>query len=149
MNLRQNIACAILAALSLAWQAAHAVDTPANLDGAAVVTADQARDLAAKGAPVFDVRSANEFAEGHIKGARNAPYKEKSEKQVGFDLAKDTFDLAKLPGDKGAPLIMYCNGVDCWKSYKAATVAIKNGYKKINWLRGGLPEWKAKGYPME
>lgn len=146
---RQFFAATALVALFFTAGAAHAVDNPTALDGATIVTADQAKDLIAKGAAVIDVRSANEFAEAHIKGARNVAYKEKSEKKVGFDASQDSFDLAKLPGDKNAAMIFYCNGVECWKSYKASVTAVKAGYKKVHWLRGGMPEWKGKGLPIE
>ena len=128
---------------------ALAVDNPSELPGATVVSADHAKELAAKGAQLFDVRSANEYAEAHIAGAKNVPYKEKSDKKVGFDAGQDSFDLAKLPADKGAGMIFYCNGIECWKSYKAGVTAVKAGYKKVYWLRGGLPEWKGKAYPVE
>jgi rhodanese-related sulfurtransferase len=146
---RRHLLALVLAVGLSATGLVHAVDNPAELPGATLVTADKAKALFDKGALVIDVRSANEFAEGHIKGARNVAYKEKSDKKPGFDAAQDSFDLTKLPGDKGTEMIVYCNGIECWKSYKAGTVAIKAGYKKIYWLRGGLPEWKGKGYPVE
>lgn len=128
---------------------AVAAETPATLDGATVVSADQVKQMLEKGALVIDTRVANEYAEAHVKGAVNVTYKEKSEKKLGFDASQDSFDLGKLPADKNAPVVMYCNAGDCWKSYKASTMAIKAGYKKVNWFRGGMPEWKAKGYPTE
>lgn len=127
----------------------YAAENPATLAGGTIVTAEQAKALIDKGVPVFDTRTANEYAEGHVKGAKLVAYKEKSAKEAGFDASKDDFDLSKLPADKNAPVVLYCNGLDCWKSYKASVVAIKAGYKKINWLRGGFPEWKAKGYAVE
>lgn len=137
------------AAFTLASVPAHAVETPASLDGAAVVTADKAKDLQAKGATVVDTRVANEYAEAHIKGAISVPYKEKSAKAPDFDASQDKFDLSKLPGDKNAPIVMYCNAGECWKSYKASKVALAGGYKKVYWFRGGFPEWKSKGFPTE
>lgn len=129
--------------------AAQAVDNPSALDGATVVSPEQAKALQAKGATVVDARSAAEYAEGHIKGAINVPYKEKSEKTADFDASKDSVDLSKLPTDKGAPIVAYCNGHDCWKSYKLASAAIKAGHKKVYWLRDGIPGWKAKGFPIQ
>jgi len=120
-----------------------------SLAGVSRITADEAKKLTDGGAPIIDARVANEYAESHIKGAKSVPYKEKSAKDPGFDPKQDSFDLAKLPGDKGAPLIFYCNAGECWKSYKASKVAVDAGYKKVNWLRGGIPEWKTKGYPVE
>lgn len=149
MKNHRLLTAVLLLASSLLAGHARAVDNPDELPGATLVTADKARDLAGKGALLVDVRSANEYAEGHIKGARNVPYKEKSEKKASFDASQDSFDLAKLPADKATEMIFYCNGHDCWKSYKAGSVAIKAGYKKLFWLRGGLPEWKGKGLPVE
>lgn len=141
----------ILAALtlSLSMGIASAADTPTTLAGATVVTPEQARDLQGKGAMIVDSRSAAEYAEGHIDGAISLPYKEKSEKAVDFDAAKDSVDLSKLPADKGAAIVTYCNGHDCWKSYKLASAAIKAGYTRTHWLRDGLPGWKAKGFPVK
>ena len=99
--------------------------------------------------PVIDTRVAGEYAEAHIKGAKSVPYKEKSAKVPDFDAAQDSFDLTKLPADKNAPLVLYCNGPECWKSYKASKAAIGAGYKKVQWFRGGFPEWKGKGLPTE
>ena len=129
--------------------AAQAVDNPTSLTGATVVSPEQAKDLQAKGAVVVDARSAAEYAEGHIKGAVSVPYKEKSDKKPDFDASKDSVDLAKLPADKSKAIVTYCNGHDCWKSYKLSVAAIKAGYKSIYWLRDGLPGWKAKSYPVE
>lgn len=128
---------------------AMANETPSSLEGATVVSADQVKQMLDKGVPVIDTRVAAEYAEAHVKGAKNIPYKEKSKKEPGFDATLDSFDLAKMPADKNAPVVVYCNAGDCWKSYKAATVAMKAGYKKIQWFRGGFPEWKAKGFPAE
>ena len=128
---------------------ANATETPPQLAGAKLVNADQVKKMIESGATVIDSRVANEFAEAHIKGAKNVPYKEKSAKAVDFDATQDSFDLAKLPADKNAPVVFYCNAGECWKSYKASVVALKAGYKNVHWFRGGIPEWKSKNYPIE
>jgi len=102
-----------------------------------------------KGATLYDTRSAEEFGQRHIKGAKLVPYVEKSRKEVGFDEKADMFDLAKLAQDKNAPVIFACNGAECWKSYKASQVASKAGYKQVYWFRGGFPEWSLAGLPTE
>ena len=135
--------------LLLAAGAAFATDVPASLAGVSVVSAEQAKKLAETGVPVIDTRVGNEYADAHIKGAKNVPYKEKSAKEAGFNAKDDQFDLAKLPGDRNAPVIFYCNGPECWKSYKASKVASDGGWKNVQWLRGGFPEWKSKGFPVE
>lgn len=124
-------------------------DTPTTLTGANLVNADKAKQLIDSGTPVFDVRVANEFADSHVKGAVNVTYKEKSAKAPDFNAVDDSFDLSKLPADKNAMVIFYCNGPECWKSYKASKTAALAGYKKVQWFRGGFPEWKSKGYPVE
>jgi rhodanese-related sulfurtransferase len=124
-------------------------DTPGSLKNAILVDAVKAKSLIDSGVKVVDVRVANEYAESHIKGAINIPYKEKSAKAVDFDASQDSIDLSKLPADKNTAILIYCNGPECWKSYKASTAAIKAGYKAVYWFRLGIPEWKAKGYPTE
>ena len=128
---------------------AATVETPTSLKGTELVDATKAKSLMDSGVKIIDTRVAIEFAEAHIKGAINVPYKEKSAKAIDFDASQDSFDVAKLPADKNAAIIMQCNGPECWKSYKASVAAMKAGYKKIYWFRGGFPEWKAKGYPVE
>jgi rhodanese-related sulfurtransferase len=153
MNLRtlNKLAAAWIssAALLLAAHAAHASETPPTLDGATVVTAEKVKDLQAKGAVVVDTRVANEYADAHIKGAISVPYKEKSAKAPDFDASQDSWDMSKLPADKGASIVLYCNAGECWKSYKSAKQAVKAGYKNVYWFRGGIPEWKSKGLPTE
>jgi len=137
------------AAVLLFANTASAADTPASLSGATLVDAAKAKSRIDGGAKAIDARVAAEYAEGHIKGAISVAYKEKSAKAADFDASLDSIDLGKLPGDKNASLVFYCNGAECWKGYKAASAAIKAGYKTVYWFRLGLPEWKAKGFPAE
>jgi len=127
----------------------QAADTPETLAGAKLVTADDVVKLQKAGAAIVDSRVAAEYADGHIKGAVNIPYREKSAKEVGFDASQDDFNLSKLPTDKAAAIVIYCNGPECWKSFKASTAAIKAGYTNIHWYRLGFPDWKANGLPTE
>jgi ABC-type phosphate/phosphonate transport system substrate-binding protein/rhodanese-related sulfurtransferase len=123
--------------------------TPTVLNGAKIVSAEEARDLGAKGALLFDVRSEKEFRDAHPKGAIHLPYKESSKKEIGFDRQQDQFALADAAKDKNASLVLFCNGAECWKSYKASTWALQAGYKNIYWFRGGYPEWRDKRLPLE
>lgn len=141
-------ACTLLLAASASIPA-FAVDTPMSLANVTLVSAEQARKMMETGVPLIDTRVANEYVYEHVKGAKSVPYKEKSAKSAAFDPKEDSFDLSKLPADKNAPLIFYCNAGECWKSYKASKVAVDAGHRKVNWMRGGIPEWKTKGYPVE
>jgi rhodanese-related sulfurtransferase len=127
----------------------RAAETPTTLSGVTVISADEAKKMVDKGVPIIDTRVPAEYAEKTIKGAKSVPYREKSAKAADFDRKLDQFDLGKLPQDKGAPLIFFCNAGECWKSYKSATLARDAGYKQVYWLRGGLPEWVAKGLPTQ
>jgi rhodanese-related sulfurtransferase len=122
--------------------------TPSQLPGATIVTAPEALALQQKGVPIVDVRIAKEYQEKHIRGAASMPYGEKSLKDVAFDAAMDEWaGTQKL--DKNQPVVFHCNGAECWKSYKAARVAIANGFKTVYWFRGGFPEWENAGLQIE
>jgi phosphate transport system substrate-binding protein len=124
-------------------------DTPLVLEGAEVVNANQVKALLENGVPIIDARVETEYSTEHIKGAINVPYVEKSAKAANFNPQQDRFDLSKLPQNKKADIIFYCNAGACWKGYKASVVAIKAGYQKVYWFRGGIPEWGEKGLPTE
>jgi len=123
--------------------------TPAFLPGATVVSAARAQALMGEGAQLYDVRTEAEYKRMHIRGAKFVPYVEHSKKEIGFDPKLDVFDFEaqNIPHDK--PLVFACNGEECWKSYKAAARAIALGYRTVYWLRGGLPEWRARQLPVE
>ncbi len=123
--------------------------TPRLLEGAAIVTAAQVSELMAKGAILYDTRTAEEYGSRHIRGAKLLSYVEKSRKEVDFDAKLDSFDVSQLPQDKNAPIILACNGAECWKSYKSCLVAIKSGHKQVYWFRGGFPEWNIAGQPTD
>lgn len=149
MQRRTLLVATAVMAVVLMPVAVRAADTPAALTGTKLVTADDVTKLESAGAVVVDTRVASEFGEAHIKGAVSIPYREKSAKAVDFDAHEDSFALAKLPPDKAAAIVMYCNGPDCWKSFKASTAAVKGGYTNIYWYRDGFPDWKSKGRPVE
>lgn len=129
---------------------ALAQETPtAAPTGVKLVEAKDVQALQAKGALLIDTRKAAEYADGTIKGALSVPYDpEKSAKDVGFDSSQDKFDMGKI-ADKNKDYVVFCNSGTCWKSYKAAVVMAKNGYKNVHWYRNGVPDWKARKLPME
>jgi rhodanese-related sulfurtransferase len=150
MNKRAYFKFALATTLgTLLASAAMAAETPASLAGVKSVSAEEVKKMLDSSVPVIDTRVAAEYAEKTIKGAISVPYKEKSSKEPGFDASQDQFDLSKLPANKAAPLVFFCNAGECWKSYKASVVAQKAGYTKINWFRGGFPEWSSKGLPTQ
>lgn len=123
--------------------------TPRTLPGTELVTAQQAQQLAARGVTFFDGRTEEEFRTGRPAGIRWLPYVERSTKETDYDPSDDQFDVSKLPADKNAELMFSCGGPECWKSYKSARRAMKEGYKRIYWFRGGIKEWVEAGLPVD
>lgn len=130
---------------------ARANETPPSLDGAIMVEAKEAKAAldADPNIQIIDVRSKLEYAEERLPKAICVTYKEKSKKEVGFDSNLDHWDISKLPADKNTPIMIHCNGSDCWKSYKASFLAVKAGYKKVYWFRTGMPDWQNHNFPVD
>ena len=90
-----------------------------------------AKVIKAKSVIILDVRTAEEYAEGHIKGAKN------------IDVLKDSFEkeaLKALP--KGKTIALYCRSGR--RSKTAAEVLSKKGYKVIE-LNTGYLGWTGAG----
>lgn len=86
------------------------------------------------GVTLIDSRpAARKYDLGHIPGAINIP-------DTHFDKLAE-----KLPADKNALLIFYCEGPECMLSHKSALKAEKLGYTNIKVYPQGFPEWAAKG----
>jgi rhodanese-related sulfurtransferase len=141
------LAAALMLMLCAPAIAADKPDTPTTVSGFAIVTPEEARALVGK-ASFFDMRSAINYGKGHIQGAKALPYGEKSGFTPDFDGSKDKFDTSKLPADKNATIVFYSDGPKGWKSYKAAVLASKAGYKNVKWMRAGTAGWQAKGLPF-
>ena len=105
--------------------------------------------MMAGGAKLYDVRKKADRVDGFIPGSISLPYKEKSSKKADYDAAKDKWKYNKLPSDKSEILIFQCNGETCWKSYKAAKMALVHKHKKVYWFRTGLPGWKDAGFDVK
>ena len=87
------------------------------------ITTNEALELIDDGALVIDVRSNEEYAESHIKGAINIPV--------------DIID--KVTFDKDTTLIVYCaSGV---RSIEAVKELANMGYTSLYNLDGGLLNW--------
>jgi rhodanese-related sulfurtransferase len=81
--------------------------------------------LAAQGARVVDVRTAGEFAIGHIAGAENVPL--------------DTLTQVATGWDRARPVLLYCaTGA---RSANAESWLAANGFQKVYNLTGGVAAW--------
>jgi rhodanese-related sulfurtransferase len=86
-------------------------------------------------AVVIDVCEPDEFARGHVIGAKNLPLAQIDEK------------LPQWVKNKSTPVIMVCQvGA---RSSRAAAAARKLGYENAHSLSGGLRAWVAASMPTE
>lgn len=81
---------------------------------------------------LLDVRTPEEFAEGHLPGAINIDYKNE-----GFSAALDTLDKTKQ-------YEVYCRSGH--RSSESADMMSKKGFKKVYDLEGGILKWQEKGF---
>lgn len=90
--------------------------------------------LAAGGAPVIvDVRSPEEFRQGHIPGAVNVPFWEAA------------FRWPELP--PSAPAVVYCGHGP--RARIAQTLLRLRGIRRIDLLDGHMAGWRRSGRPEE
>lgn len=89
---------------------------------------------------IVDVRSAKDYAKGHIPGAINIPW----EKHEGFEGAETEFP--ELSKNKYA--YVYCYQLLCNLGQKAAKKFASLGYP-VKEIVGGFDEWKKEGNPVE
>ena len=104
-------------------------------DPAKHVKADEAAKIIADGkVAVIDVRTPDEFKDGHIKGAKN------------IDIMSKDFEaeLAKL--DKTQPTLVHCQAGG--RSTRALPVFEKLGFTNLIHLDEGFGGWAVAGKPV-
>jgi rhodanese-related sulfurtransferase len=83
---------------------------------------------------VLDVRPAEEYAAGHIRGAKSVPLVELERR------------LSELP--RGRRVVAYCRGPYCVLAAEAVRLLRKRGVDAAR-LKDGFPEWRDAGLPVE
>jgi rhodanese-related sulfurtransferase len=78
-------------------------------------------------AVLLDVREPQEFADGHVPGARNLPQAELATR------------LSELPRDR--PLYLICQGG--FRSLRAAQFLSQMGFQDVASVQGGTEGWRA------
>ena len=150
MNALASLAAILILAVAPAAADDVRPDTPTSVKGARIVTVEEAKKLLdRKATNLVDARSPLNFGKGHVPGATLVSYKEKSEYKVDFDATQDVFDLAKLPADKNASVVIYSDGPSGWKAYKATVLSVRAGYRNVLWMRDGFAGWVGKSLPVE
>ncbi|MBL7055266.1 rhodanese-like domain-containing protein, partial [Candidatus Woesearchaeota archaeon] len=87
-----------------------------------------------KGFVLIDVRTENEYSEGHINNSILAPYDELNERHKEINL------------DKNDEIIAYCRTKN--RSKIAAEILKSLGYVDVTYVLGGMTEWMENGYPI-
>jgi rhodanese-related sulfurtransferase len=128
----QNWSLALVAVVSgtmLMWPALRGAGGGGLTPGNAVQLMNREK------AVVVDVSEADEFAAGHVTGARNVPVNQLQER------------LPAVVKNKTVPLILVCaTGA---RAQRSLAVAKSLGYEKAVVLAGGLKAWKEANLPVE
>ncbi len=84
---------------------------------------------------VLDIRTAEEYAEGHLAGA------------INIDYYADNFESLLGELDLGVPYVMYCNSGN--RSGNALPVMDSLGFLEVYELDGGIQAWNGANLPLE
>jgi rhodanese-related sulfurtransferase len=95
--------------------------------------AEATRIAAGEPIQLIDVRTPEEFAQGHLTGAINIPLGE--------------FDPEALPDPRGSERILYCRS-DRRSGIAAERLAAASGTAALH-LDGGILAWEASDFPVE
>lgn len=110
----------------------------ANQKTAEVSTEQLRRYLAEGSVLLLDSRPRAEFVGGHIPGAHIV---EGSPTAVAATVER----LAQ--GDRGKPIVLYCNGPFCQASRRLGDQLVAAGFTNVRRYQLGLPVWRALGGP--
>jgi molybdopterin/thiamine biosynthesis adenylyltransferase/rhodanese-related sulfurtransferase len=99
------------------------------------VDPSEARELIGEGVVLVDVREADEFAAGHLPGAKHVPRSYLESRIEGA-----------VP-DRSAHVILYCQSGNR-SAYAARTLVNELGYEHVRSLTGGITLWKDRGYEV-
>jgi len=98
------------------------------------VSATEATQMINKKAQIIDVRTAEEFAGGHIRQSKSLPVQSLAE----------LLPAAKLKQDK--PVLIVC--ASGMRARRAAAVLSKEGFTDVAILDGGLKTWSDAHLPL-
>lgn len=89
----------------------------------------------AKNVTVVDVRTQDEYTQGHLKGS------------VNIDWNSGTFENSVSGFDRNKTYLVYCRSGH--RSGLAATWMRERGFKNVYELSGGISAWQSEGMPIE
>lgn len=111
---------------------------PEHVPGAQTVDTRIAKSLFDQGAVFIDVRKQEDYDAGHISGAHHLP--------VASDFNEQNLAVLVL---KENPVVIYCNGIHCMGSSKAAQQVVAWGWMNVYYYRDGIPDWKLHNHPID
>ena len=94
-----------------------------------------AEELKNESVTLLDVRTPEEYSDGHLKGA------------VLIDYQDSTFETKVGKLDKNKPVYLYCHSGR--RSAAAQEVMLRQGFKKVTNLKGGIVAWQKAGMPID
>ncbi len=98
------------------------------------VAAETLLDGPPPGAVILDVRTRQEFADGHVPGAINVPHREIGE------------HLGELAAYRDAPVIVYCESGG--RAARAEADLLAAGFADVRHLEGDMRGWRSAARPI-
>ena len=100
------------------------------------VDPSEVKELIGEGVAIVDVRGSEEFATGHLPGAKSIPRGHLESR------------IESAVPDRSAEVILYCaSGIR--SAYAARTMIEDMGYEHVRSMTGGITLWKDRGYEVE
>lgn len=133
---RRGALGAALLGLALAGGVA-ACGAGGGAEGIAAVEPDELEALleSGEGPLLLDVRRPEEFARGHVPGARLIPHDELPDR------------LDELGAARDGPVVVYCERGG--RASAAARVLREAGFRDVRELAGHMARWRREGRPLE
>jgi molybdopterin/thiamine biosynthesis adenylyltransferase/rhodanese-related sulfurtransferase len=95
----------------------------------------EVRELIGEGVAIVDVRETEEFAAGHLPGAKHVPRSYLETRIEG------------VVADRDAQIVLYCQSGNR-SAYGARTLTEDLGYTNVTSMTGGITLWKDRGYDV-
>lgn len=99
---------------------------------AAVDVTEAQRQLDSRDALLIDVRESDEWADGHVAGAKHIPLGELPSR------------LAEVPHDRA--VLLFCRSGN--RSRSATALLRERGYERAMNVEGGIIAWQRAGFPV-
>lgn len=95
---------------------------------------------------IIDTMPADSYSNGFIPGAVNAELPKSADEEITAE-QKEAF-IKALGTDKDATIVVYCGFTACERSHFGAEIAVKEGFKNVYRLPGGIVAWQNAEYEV-